>query len=100
MGDVESGTLRTRQSLTHTKTDMFRPSIFIQSLMGAIFRMILLSSSHLKTLSSPAILTLSAFLKQMNCLMEQPVLPQDGVRTSLGLQDSTRLSSRRLTSQW
>merc|ERR1712013_949599 len=40
------------------------------------------------------------FLKLMNCLMEQPVLPRGGARTSLDLQDSTRWSSRRLTSQW
>merc|ERR1712013_364419 len=89
-----SGTLRTRQSPTLIKTDMFRHSIFTQSLMAAIFRMTLLSSSHLKTLSCPAILTLSAFLKLMNCLMEQPVLPRGGARTSLDLQDSTRWSTR------
>merc|ERR1712013_628898 len=96
----ESGTLRTRQSRTLIRTDMFRHLIFTQSLMAATFRMTLLSSSHLKTLSSPAILTLSVFLKLMSCLMEQPVLPRGGARTSLDLQDSTRWSSRRLTSQW
>merc|ERR1712088_1123792 len=95
----ESGTLRTRLSHTLIRTDMFRHSIFTQSLMDAIFTMTLLFSSHLKTLSSPVILTLSVFLKLRNCLMEQPVLPPGGARTSLDLQDSTKLSSRRLTSQ-
>merc|ERR1712013_391720 len=63
---VESGTLRTRLSHTLIKTDMFRLSIFTQSLMDAIFTMTLQSSSHQKTLSSPAILTQSVFLKLSN----------------------------------
>merc|ERR1712013_809592 len=49
---------------------MFRHSIFTQSLMDAIFTMTLQSSSHQKTLSSPAILTQSVFLKLRNCLMD------------------------------
>merc|ERR1712013_842951 len=60
---VESGTLRTRLSHTLIRTDMFRHSIFTQSLMDTIFTMTLQSSSHQKTLSSPAILTQSVFLK-------------------------------------
>merc|ERR1712013_506872 len=66
---VESGTLRTRLSHTLIRTDMFRHSIFTQSLMDAIFTMTLQSSSHQKTLSSPAILTQSVFLKLRNCLL-------------------------------
>merc|ERR1712013_528542 len=96
---VESGTLRTRLSHTLIKTDMFRHSIFTQSLMDAIFTMTLQSSSPQKTLSSPAILTQSVFLNLRNCLMEPPALPLGGARTSLVLQDNTKLSSRRLTSQ-
>merc|ERR1712058_61049 len=95
---AESGTHRMRLSLTLIRTDMFRHSIFTQSLMGAIFTMTLLSSSHLKTLSSPVTLTQSVSLKQRNCLMEPPVLLLGGARTSLDLQGSTRLSLRRLTS--
>merc|ERR1719206_1560360 len=76
---------------------MFRHSIFTQSLMDAIFTMTLQSSSPQKTLSSPAILTQSVFLKQRNCLMEPPALPLGGTRTSLDLQDNTKWSSRRLT---
>merc|ERR1712154_471637 len=34
----------------------------------------------------------------MNCLMEPPVSPLGGARTSLDLQGNTRLYSRRLTS--
>merc|ERR1712013_779649 len=60
---AESGTLRTRLSHTLIKTDMFRHSIFTQSLMDAIFTMTLQSSSPQKTLSSPVILTQSVFLK-------------------------------------
>merc|ERR1712013_37796 len=89
---VESGTLRTRLSHTLIRTDMFRHSIFTQSSMDAIFTMTLQSSSHQKTLSSPAILTQSVFLKLRNCLMVDMVLASR-------LQDNTKLSSRRLTSQ-
>merc|ERR1712013_871079 len=85
---VESGTLRTRLSHTLIRTDMFRHSIFTQSLMDAIFTMTLQSSSHQKTLSSPAILTQSVFLRLRNCLMEPPALPLGGARTSLDLQDN------------
>merc|ERR1712013_357928 len=92
---VESGTLRTRLSHTLIRTDMFRHSIFTQSLMDAIFTMTLQSSSHQKTLSSPAILTQSVFLKLRNCLMGPPALPLGGARTSLDLQDNTKLSSRK-----
>merc|ERR1712243_163189 len=46
-------------------------------------------SSHIDTV----------FLKLRNCLMEPPVLPLGGARTSLDQQDNTKLSSRRLTSQ-
>merc|ERR1712088_956085 len=78
----ESGTLRTRLSHTLIRTDMFRHSIFTQSLMDAIFTMTLLFSSHLKTLSSPVILTLSVFLK----LMDLPVVSnyecQDKLRST------------------
>merc|ERR1712123_294862 len=80
-------------------TDMFRHSTLIQNLTDAIFRMTLLSSSHLKTLSSPATLTPCVFLRLVNCLMEPPALPPGGGRTSLDPQDTTKLSSRRLIFQ-
>merc|ERR1712013_250060 len=41
----------------------------------------------------------AVFFKLRNCLMEPPALPLGGARTSLDLQDNTKLSSRRLTSQ-
>merc|ERR1711892_213536 len=84
---------------TQNQTDMFRHSTLIQNLTDAIFRMTLLSSSHLKTLSSPATLTPCVFLRLVNCLIEPPALPPGGGRTSLDPQDSTKLSSRRLIFQ-
>merc|ERR1711915_184936 len=54
--------------------DMFRLLIFTQSLMVVTFRMTLQFFSHLKTLFLPATLTLCAFLRLMNSLMEPHAL--------------------------
>merc|ERR1712018_385959 len=87
------GTHRMRLSLTLIRTDMFRHSIFTQSLIGAIFTMTLLSSSHQTTLSSPVTLTQSVSLKLRNCLMEPPVSLLGGARTRAREMEEALLSA-------
>merc|ERR1712200_15224 len=52
-----------------------------------------------RTLTFRLILTPSAFLSQKSSLISKHALPQDGVRTSLELLETTRWFSRRLTYQ-
>merc|ERR1712107_621233 len=56
-------------------------------------------STHPRTLTFRLILTPSAFLSQRNSSISKHALPQDGVRTSLELLETTRWFSRRSTYQ-
>merc|ERR1712013_794442 len=56
-------------------------------------------STHPRTLTHRLILTPSVFLSQKSSLISKRALPQDGVRTSLELLETTRWFSRRSTYQ-
>merc|ERR1711988_1334145 len=56
-------------------------------------------STHPRILTFRLILTPSAFLSQKSSLISKHALPQDGVRTSLELLETTRWFSRRSTYQ-
>merc|ERR1719330_282119 len=99
MFSVEDGTPRTKQSPDPTKTDTSRPSTSTQNSTQGTSPMTGLFSTLPKTLTFKPTLTLSAFPNQRNSLISRHALPQAGEKTSLELQEITRLFSRRSTCQ-
>merc|ERR1712007_17235 len=95
----ESGTHRTRPSPGPIRTDMSRTWISILNSTQGTSPTIGLFSTHPRTLTFRLILTPSVFLSQKSSLISKHALPQDGVRTSLELLETTRWFSRRSTYQ-
>merc|ERR1712107_692353 len=87
---VESGTLSTSQNLILIRTETFRTSPFIQSLMVATCKMTSLFSSSPRTLFWISIWTLLVCQLLMKCLMAQHVSPLAGARISSEQLDSIR----------
>merc|ERR1712088_470703 len=90
---------RTKQSPDPTRTDTSRPSTSTQNSTQGTSPMTGLFSTLPKTLTFKPTLTLSAFPNQRNSLISRHALPQAGEKTSLELQEITRLFSRRSTCQ-
>merc|ERR1712223_700543 len=96
---VENGTHRTRPSPGPIRTDMSRTWISILNSTQGTLQTIGPFSTHPRTLTFRPILTPSAFLSQKSSLISKHALPQDGVKTSLELLETTRWFSRRSTYQ-
>merc|ERR1712013_973131 len=96
---VENGTHRTRPSPGPIRTDMSRTWISILNSTLGTLPTIGPFSTHPRTLTFRLILTPSVFLSQKSSLISKHALPQDGVRTSLELLETTRWFSRRSTYQ-
>merc|ERR1712007_174013 len=95
----ESGTHKTRPSPGPIRTDMSRTWISIPNSTQGTSLTIGPFSTHPRTLTFRLILTPSVFLSQKSSLISKHALPQDGVRTSLELLETTRWFSRRSTYQ-
>merc|ERR1712227_869000 len=93
------GTHRTRPSPGPIRTDMSRTWISILNSTLGTLPTIGPFSTHPRILTFRLILTPSAFLSQKSSLISKHALPQDGVRTSLELLETTRWFSRRSTYQ-
>merc|ERR1712113_941536 len=81
------------------RTDMSRTWISIPNSTLGTSPTIGPFSTHPRTLTFRLILTPSVFLSQRSSSMDRHALPQDGVRTSLELLETTRWFSRRSTYQ-